>query len=89
MMICPHQRCHQMSTLLQNLNFSCFQNSGYFPQYNSGRADQAPLGQLEFEFIYFGFCHLVQAVGVLHMHTVDEEAEDTVNTPVHTSTLLE
>ena len=89
MMICPHQRCHQMSTLLQNLNFSCFQNSGYFPQYNSGRADQAPLGQLEFEFIYFGFCHLVQAVGVLHMHTVDEEAEDTVNTPVHTSTLFE
>ena len=47
--------------------------------------------QLEFGlFIYFGFCHLVQTAGVLHMHTVDEEAEDTVNTPVHTtSTLLE
>ena len=47
--------------------------------------------QLEFGlFIYFGFCHLVQTAVVLHMHTVDEEAEDTVNTPVHTSsTLLE
>ena len=84
-MICPHQRCHQMSTLLQNLNFSCFHHSGYFPQYNSGRADQAPLGQLEFGlFIYFVFCHLVQTAGVLHKHTVDEEAKDTVNT--HTST---